>query len=76
MKRSRLKRGNSKARKHRMVVILGVSLSPESAKKVQQYLNKFGEFEAYNMFGEDDDTIEQGVRRMVLFYKENPDAPV
>lgn len=56
------------------VTRVGISLPIESAKKVDEYLERYGEFEAYNSFG--GRTIESGIRRMVQFYKHNPDAPV
>ena len=58
----------------RPVIIAGVSLSGESLGKVVDYLQKYGEFEAYNMFG--GKTVEQGVKRMAMFYKKYPEAPV
>lgn len=43
-------------------------------KKIQKYLDKYGEFEAYNSFG--GKSIDEGVRRMESFYRQHPDAPV
>lgn len=62
--------------KGKMVIIFGIKLSRKSAEKVEEYLNKYGEFEAYNIFGDAHDSIEQGIRKIVMFYKQNLDAPV
>ena len=52
----------------------GIKVSKKVARKVDKYIEKYGEFEAYNSFG--GKTIKAGIRKMVLFYKQNPNAPV
>jgi hypothetical protein len=47
-----------------------------SQDKIDEYYREYGEFEAYNMFGQEGDSVEEGMRRMELFYILNPEAPL
>ncbi len=57
-----------------MKTMMGIKLSEKSARKVDSYIEKYGEFEAYNDFG--GRSIEEGIKNMIIFYKEYPTAPV
>jgi hypothetical protein len=43
-------------------------------RKAEKYLEKYGEFEAYNDYG--GDTVEEGIANMEDFYRTHPEAPV
>lgn len=57
-----------------MKTIMGIKLSEKSARKVDTYIEKYGEFEAYNDFG--GESVEEGIKNMIRFYKEYPTSPV